>query len=93
MYRDSLLTHAHVGGDAAHVHVGHLLLLDHLLKGGLAKLRVVEECGVGVHLGVDPLVDHAALGVHLQLLVQLRPPALLHAVGGPQHLGKVHIAL
>ena len=61
------LTNTDVSGNAADVEVAHLLVLDELLKRGLAHLGVVKEGGVGVHLGVDPLVDDPGLGMHLEV--------------------------
>ena len=57
-----------------------------LLQAGLAQLGVVEEGGVGVDGGVDPLVHDPGLGVHLEVGVQLRAPGVLHAVPGPENL-------
>ena len=65
------LTNTDIGGDAADVEVSHLLVLDDLLQRGLAHLGVVKEGGVGVHLGVDPLVDDPGLGMHLEVRMQL----------------------
>ena len=65
------LTNTDIGGDAADVQINHLLVLDDLLKRGLAHLGVVKEGGVGVHLRVDSLVDDPGLGVHLEVWMQL----------------------
>ena len=80
------LTDADIGSDAADIDVSAALVPNELLKTGFAELRVVEEGGVGVDGGVDALVDHPGLGMHLELLVQLRPPGVLHAVTRPQNL-------
>ena len=61
------LTNTDIGGDAADVEVSHLLVLNDLLERGLAHLGVVKEGGVGVHLGVDPLVDDPGLGMNLEV--------------------------
>ena len=80
------LTDADIGCDAADIDVSAALVSDELLQAGLAELGVVKEGGVGVDGGVDPLVDHPGLGMHLELLVKLRPPGVLHAVTRPQNL-------
>ena len=82
------LTDADIGSDAANIDVSAALVPDELLQTGLAELRVVKEGGIGVDGGVDALVDNPGLGMHLELLVQLRPPGVLHAVTRPQNLKK-----
>ena len=80
------LTDADIGSDAADIDISTALVPDELFETGFAELGVVKEGGVGVDSGVDALVDHPGLGMHLELLVQLRPPGVLHAVTRPQNL-------
>ena len=83
---DIVNTDADISSDATDIDVSAALVSDELLQTGLAELGVVEEGGVGVDGGVDPLVHDPGLGVHLEVGVQLRAPGVLHAVPGPQNL-------
>ena len=83
---DIVHTDADISGDATDIDVSAALVSDELLQTGLAELGVVEEGGVGVDGGVDPLVHDPGLGVHLEVGVQLRAPGVLHAVPGPENL-------
>ena len=83
---DIVHTDADISCDATDIDVSAALVSDELLQTGLAELGVVEEGGVGVDGGVDPLVHDPGLGVHLEVGVQLRAPGVLHAVPGPENL-------
>ena len=65
------LTHAHIGGDAAHVNIRHQLLLDDLLQRCSAQLGVIEKSGVRVNVWVDALFHYLTAGVDLVLEVQV----------------------
>ena len=65
------LTHAHIGGDAAHINIRHQLLLDDLLQRCSAQLGVIEKRGVRVYVGVDALFHDLTAGVDLVLEVRV----------------------
>mmetsp|Transcript_42440 Transcript_42440/g.104009 ORF Transcript_42440/g.104009 Transcript_42440/m.104009 type:complete len:333 (+) Transcript_42440:50-1048(+) len=77
---------AEVEGKAAHIHLRDSRLDQDSAHGRLPPPAVVEEAAVRVNLSAQPLAhDHVAL-VQVQLRVELRPVAALHAVPRPHDL-------
>ena len=75
-----------VSGNTADVNIRDTFLSDQRLQPGLALLGIIEEGGVGVNVGVDPLVDDVSPGVFLEVLVKVSSPAVLDTVAGPEDL-------
>ena len=82
------LTYADISSNATNIDISAALSADQLLQAGLAELGVVKECRVRVNVGVDTFVDNASLGVHLEILVQLSSPGVLHTVPWPENLAE-----
>ena len=84
--RTNNTTDANVRGDTTYEEIVNIFLSNDLLQTGLGELLVVEECGVGVHIRMSPLVDPPGVVVKLEVLMELSAPGLLDTVSWPEDL-------
>ena len=84
--RTNNTTDANVRGDTTYEEIVNIFLSNDLLQRGLGELLVVEECGVGVHIRMSPLVDPPGVVVKLEVLMELSAPGLLDTVSWPEDL-------